>query len=298
MSLAILDAGAARPVRTNLLGVAEQPAMAESPYAIDRDGHPFVPAGDGGIVLGVDLGDGVFAKDADHAAPGVCLVHPDPAARLALAAQACIGNAVEVLSGAARGARGHVVGKRGEAGRVIARLDPDALARLVPGDRLRVEAFGQGARLAEPEGVCLMNLDPALVARLPVEAVGTELRVQTAGRVGARLVGNGVGRASALWDMDIQVTAEEADGLGLGGLRLGDLLAVDDWDARYNMGFRRGMVTVGVVVHGASRIPGHGPGVVALLTGPAAALSVVMRPAADSWLAHWLGPTASEGGVR
>ena len=45
-----------------------------------------------------------------------------------------------------------------------------------------------------------------------------------------------------------------------------------DIDARYNMGYRRGWLTVGVVVHGASPLPGHGPGITPILTGPAAAL--------------------------
>ncbi len=53
---------------------------------------------------------------------------------------------------------------------------------------------------------------------------------------------------------------------------LGDLIAVTDIDARYNMGYRRGWLTVGVVVHGASRLPGHGPGITPILTGPSAAL--------------------------
>jgi Domain of unknown function (DUF4438), N-terminal len=78
--------GDLRLVTVNLLGAVEHPALDGSPYRIDRDGRPYVPAGDGGIVLGLELGDSVFALDADHAAPGACLVHADPAARHALAA--------------------------------------------------------------------------------------------------------------------------------------------------------------------------------------------------------------------
>ena len=53
---------------------------------MDADGTPYVPVGDGGIVLGLALGDSVFALDGDHAAPGACLTHPNEAARHALAA--------------------------------------------------------------------------------------------------------------------------------------------------------------------------------------------------------------------
>ena len=53
---------------------------------------------------------------------------------------------------------------------------------------------------------------------------------------------------------------------------LGDLVAVSDLDARFNLGYRRGWLTVGVIVHGASPLPGHGPGITPILTGPAEAL--------------------------
>ena len=57
-----------------------------------------------------------------------------------------------------------------------------------------------------------------------------------------------------------------------GGVLLGDLLAVSDLDARWNMGYRRGWLTVGLVVHGGSPLPGHGPGITPILTGPAGVL--------------------------
>jgi hypothetical protein len=55
---------------------------------------------------------------------------------------------------------------------------------------------------------------------------------------------------------------------------LGDLVAVTDIDARFNMGYRRGWVTVGIIVHGGSPLPGHGPGLTPILTGPAGALQL------------------------
>ena len=92
-------------VAVNLLGFAEHPVLGDSPYRVSRDGEPYVPAGDGGIVLGLRLGDsGASRVAADHAAPGACLVHPDPAARHALAIYACIGNRVQVRTGPAAGA--------------------------------------------------------------------------------------------------------------------------------------------------------------------------------------------------
>jgi hypothetical protein len=270
---------APRLVAVNLLGVIEHPVLGDTPYRVDRDGRPYVPAGDGGIVTNLCLGDSVFGLLGDHAAPGACLVHPDPAARHALASYCCIGNQARVRTGQAAGARGVVTGKRGEEGRVIVSLGESDLARLRPGDEVAVRARGQGSRppgLAP--GVTIMNLDPDVLAWLPVDLAGQDGAVTAGVRmsVPSRLAGNGIGRPSVAWDLDLQLPPPGPDGAG--DLALGDLVAVTDLDARYNMGYRRGWVTVGVVGHGASPLPGHGPGMTPILTGPAAAL----RPVPDA----------------
>ena len=139
-----------RPVAVNLLGVVEHPVLDGGPWRIDRDGAPYVPLGDGGIVLDLQLGDSVFGLAGDHAAPGACLTHPDAAARHALSAYACIGNTARVRTGRAAGARGVVLGQRGEEGRVIVGFGQADLARMRPSDQVAVRAFGQGMR---PEGL-------------------------------------------------------------------------------------------------------------------------------------------------
>lgn len=271
------------PVAMGLLGVAEQPAMGDSPYRVGRDGEPYVPAGDGGIVLGLELGDSAFGPAGDHAAPGACLMHPDTAARFALVTYACIGNQADVRTGAAAGARGRVLGKRGEAGRVITGFAQADLARMRPGDEVAVRGFGQGWRPdGLPADVTVMNLDPAALIALPVELSGTAVTAGVRATVPGKLAGNGIGRPALAWCLDLQLPAPG----GGPDLLLGDLVAVTDIDARYNMGYRRGWVTVGVVVHGASPLPGHGPGITPVLTGPAAALR------AEPDAAHHVGLTA------
>ena len=84
--------------------------------------------------------------------------------------------------------------------------------------------------------------------------------------VPSKLAGNGIGRPAVGWCLDLQLTDRAPGGPDV---LLGDLVAVADIDARCNMGYRRGWVTVGVVVHGASPLPGHGPGITPILTGPA-----------------------------
>ena len=281
------DGAVPRLVAVNLLGVVEHPALGDTPYRVNRDGRSYVPAGDGGIVMDLRLGDSVFGLDGDHAAPGACLVHPDPASRHALASYACIGNPARVRTGRAAGAQGAVVGKRGEEGRVIVAFGQDDLARLRPGDEVAVRARGQGLCLpALPPGVMAMNLDPDLLARLPVDlSPGGDAGGLTVGvrmRVPSRLAGNGIGRPAVAWDLDLQLPPPGPGGVG--DLALGDLVAVTDLDARYNMGYRRGWVTVGVIGHGASPLPGHGPGLTPVLTGPVAALRPVPDPAGHAGL--------------
>jgi Domain of unknown function (DUF4438) len=265
------------PVTVNLLGLVEHPAIGDSPYLVDADGRPYVPAGDGGIVLGLSLGDSVFAADADHAAPGACLTHPDQAARHALVLYSCVGNQVTVTTGPAAGAVGAVLGQRGEQGRVITVFRPDDLARLRPGDQVRVRSRGQGYRAGWlPPAVTTLNAEPGLLESLPAvtsatrAVAGARFEVAVRAVLPARLAGNGLGRPAAVWDLDLQVGPQD----GGQDLRLGDLVAMTDIDSRWNMGYRRGWVSVGVVGHGSSPLPGHGPGITMILSGPASDLEV------------------------
>jgi hypothetical protein len=268
-------------VANNLLGIVESPALTSDPYRVDIDGRPYVPTGDGGVVLGVDLGDGVFDTDTDHAAPGACLVHPDPAARFALTAYACFGNTVTVRSGAAQGERGAVLGKRGESGRVIAYFAAGVLSALRPGDAVAVRAAGQGSaapKALADNGLTMVNADPAAWSVLPVDFSGDVATVSVRADLPSVAVGNGIGRPAPMWDLDLQVLARDAASVGLDGLRLGDLVAVHDLDVRHNAGYRRGYATVGIVVHGASPLPGHGPGLMPLLCGPGSTFDIRVEP--------------------
>jgi hypothetical protein len=262
-------------VAVNMLGVVEHPVLGDTPYRVNADGRPYLPVGDGGLVLGLRLGDPVSALAADHAAPGACLVHPDPAARHALVTYACAGNVAEVRTGAAAGARGTVIGKRGEDGRVIAGFGQEVLARMRPGDEVSVRACGQGWRDPRvPPGITLLNASRGLLAVLPVTAAGGEAMTASVRAVlPSKLAGNGIGRPAASWDLDLQAGPGEPGLLPGGpGLLLGDLVAVAGLDARHTMGYRAGWLTIGIVVHGTSPLPGHGPGITPILTGPASRL--------------------------
>jgi len=159
-----------------------------------------------------------------------------------------------------------------------------------------VRGYGQGARLPGGAGdrVVLRNISPDALGLLPVE-VGADSADSVTASVRACIpshtIGNGVGRPIEQWDLDIQADVTVAASLGLADLRLGDLVAVDDLDVRHNAGYRRGYRTVGVIVHGASPQPGHGPGLMPILCGPRDALAVHMDAhhrglTEDALLAH------------
>ncbi|HEV3187478.1 MAG TPA: DUF4438 domain-containing protein [Acidimicrobiales bacterium] len=257
-------------VSVNLLAFVDQGEVGNDPYRIDRDGNPYVAVGDGGVVLGLRLGDSVFAHVGDHAAPGACVIHPSDDARHAVVGLSCIGNRVVVRTGDATGVEGVVFGKRGGGERVIVVFTQDVLRRLRPSDQVAIMSRGQGAE-ASVVGVTQMNITPEALALVPVRAVGDQLEVGVRVVLSSRTVGNGIGRPMAMWDVDLQIdsTAEETS-----ELRLGDLVAITDLDARANAGFRKDWLSIGVVTHGASPQPGHGPGVTIVLSGPAKHFSV------------------------
>jgi len=255
-------------VTVNLLAFVDQGEVGLDPYRINRDGQPYVAVGDGGTVLGLQLGDSVFDYVGDHAAPGACLVHPSDDARHAVVGLSCLGDTVTVRSGDAAGAIGVVLGKRGGGQRVIAVFPQEVLRRLRPNDQVAIASRGQGSR-APVADVAQMNATPEAMDLLGVRYQNEKIDVGVRTMFTSKVVGNGIGRPMAMWDVDLQVGSMLAP-----GLRLGDLVAVTDLDARTNAGFRKGYVSVGVVVHGASPQPGHGPGLTVLLSGPAQSFSV------------------------
>ncbi len=265
----------------NLTGVIEAPGMDSVPYLIGADGRPYLPIGDGGVVLGVALGDSVFGFDAEHASPAVTLVHSDQAARHALTAFGCLGNPVTVRSGAAAGEVGTVLGKRGEAGQLLVWFPPEVLARLTPGDSMVIRAFGQGATLPAGlarQGARLLNVAPALLARLPVTLADGAVECAVRGAVASKLIGNGIGRPAQQWSLDLQVDSGAAPLWELSRLAVGDLIAVHNLDVRHNAGYRFGWSTVGVTVTTASPRPGNGPQVMPILCLPTASLALTVRP--------------------
>jgi len=268
-------------------GQAAHPVARAAPYRIGYDGVPRVLPGTGGIVLNKRIGDLCVGLAGDHIEPGVALhnngrevIGPRDGPNNALITYACIGNVAEVISGAARGARGLVTGKHGGVNHVLVDFAPAVLARLAIGDRVRIVAVGLGLRLTQHPRIELLNCAPALIERWGIAEREGRLHVPVTHLVPSRVMGSGLGKNTA-WrgDYDIQL-ADRATRTRhrLGSLRFGDFVAITDADTRRGPIFRGGRITIGVIVHGDSTVAGHGPGVTPLITGPAA----LLRPQHDA----------------
>ena len=290
-----MGASPASALRTNVdrllqvavVGEISSPTMPAATYRIGAYGEAEVLAGMGGITYNVRVGDPALSWVADHVEPGVSLTNRDErsdkmggTARGALTICSCIGNRSTVLSGEARGAHGVVTGKHGGIEHVLVDFEVDVLERLAIGDRVQVRGFGLGLRFEDLPDVRVMNLDPGLLDRIGLEREADVLVVPVTHIVPAVLMGSGLGGNSGYrGDCDIQLfDPDSVEEYGLAGLRLGDLVAVQDADHSFGRIYHRGSVTIGVVAHGSSVLAGHGPGITTIFTSS----SGKIRPRLDA----------------
>ena len=226
--------------------------------------------GAGGVCYTVKVGSDAGGWAADQVEPGASIANPEAAANEALLLYACVGNRVTVRSGEAAGAVGTVTGKH-EAfhayKHVLVHLPPDALAALVPDDRLVVHAIGRGTTVDDLPEITCHSLGPELWDAWAPELSNRRLGLRVTRVLAPEVVGMGSGRVSAATSVALQADADAS----LAGLRIGDLVAVRDWDAGYYTGYHEDRVLVGVVSTGDSPVLGNGAATTILLSGPAAA---------------------------
>lgn len=277
-------------------GQIAHPVGRPNPYRIGYDGVPRVLPATGGIVINHRIGDRCIGLAGDHIEPGVALhnntrevVGPRDGPNTALITYACVGNRAVVISGPCAGRIGIVTGKHGGVNHVLADFPSQVLLRLQIGDRVQIYSHGLGVRLLDFPDVEVLNCSPRLLGRWGLHEDGRVLRVPVTHLVPAAIMGSGLGKNST-WrgDYDIQLADPGVRRrFRLGSLRFGDLVAIIDAHNRWGPSYRRGRITIGIIVHGDSTVSGHGPGVTPLLTGSARTL----RPAydRDANLAHVLG---------
>jgi hypothetical protein len=224
----------------------------------------------GGIVYNVKCGDPAVGWVGDHIEPAAAieLARTDGDAIRALNTCAQIGNPATVTGGAAKGARGTVTGKHGGIEHVHVDFAQRDLEKLAIGDSIQIEAWGLGLELTDFPEVKVMNIDPGVLAKLKLASAGGKLVVPVAMEIPAEIMGSGLGQNQCQsGDYDIQLSdPASVKKWGLDRLRLGDFVAVIDADQSYGRIFRKGAVSVGVVVHADCVGAGHGPGLTTVFT--------------------------------
>lgn len=261
-----------RVVKLSVQGRVSYPSGRRG-YAVDAEGRPFMLPGIGGICYNVRVGDPAFGWAGDHIEPGVstCV---DPEKRMDPANTSyhfysCVGNEVRVVSGDAKGARGVVTGHHGGAEHVLVDFPPAVLNKLTLDDKFLVMAWGQGLKLLDYPDIHVTNLDPNLLQKMGIRPLKDgRLQVPVAAVIPGYLMGSGVGSTSmGTGDYDVMTTDRaEIARLGLDRLRFGDFVAITDHDNIYGRSWRKGAVTIGIVIHSDCLVAGHGPGITTLLS--------------------------------
>lgn len=270
-----------RLVQVGIEGEIWPPALPGAALMADFKGRATVALGMGGIVYNVRVGDRASGWAAvDHVEPGVSIKHGDDRADNAVAFLTCIGNEVVVTSGEAKGAKGIITGKHG---RVMADFPDDVFDKLCVGDKVLIKTHGLGLRIEDYPHIRVNACSPELLEALRIEP-GEDgvLTVPVVAEIPEGLMGSGQEVPVEQVDYDLMSADEELiRKLGLDKLRLGDIVAVHDADHSFGRSYRKGAITIGIVIHGDSIRGGHGPGIGSLLSCQTPKIKLRIDPAAN-----------------
>jgi len=278
-----------RLVRISVVGEIVSPIKGAGIYNISAEGNPLVLPGVGGITYNVRVGDLASGWEADHVEPGVSLENKenDPrsgqGANIALNVLSCVGNEAVVVTGDAKGAKGVVTGKHGGIEHLLVDFSSENLEKLMLGDKMLIKAFGVGLKLLDFPEIIVMNIDPRFLKALNPAPKSNKLEIRVTHIIPAAIMGSGLGTNQTYsGDYDIQLFDESVrKQYRLDNLRLGDLVAILDADHSYGRIYRRGAVSVGIVVHTNCVSSGHGPGVTTLFTSSTGKIVPKIDPKAN-----------------
>jgi len=257
------------------------PALPGMPYALSSEGIPFLLPAYGSIVYNVTIGDSAYGWQADCIHPGVSIKLNQDVSNRGLNIFACVGNSAMVMSGAAQGAKGVVTGKSGRfSEHVIIHFEAAILEKLMIGDKIQIRTVGVGLDLIDHPDIKVKSCDPRLLDSLEVASTSEgKLSVPVVGVVPPHLLGAGAGLTSEGGSMHIQTTDHAAlTAAGLDQLRLGDVVALSEYDSSWNHGYLRDGIGVGVVAQGDSPRSGYGPGITLIMTSAANGIAPMITP--------------------
>ncbi len=270
-----------------LLQCQPGPPKTRARWGVDHRGVPFILPSIGGISVNVAVGDPAFGWAGDHVEPSVSCTadtkkpfeHPNVGLQL----YACAGNEAKIVSGDAKNSTGYAIGHHGGSEHVIVEFPRAVKEKLTYDDKIILRGRGQGLKLLDYPDVSLFNLDPDLLKKMKIEESDGTLRVPVTTRVPAACMGSGVGATQpGTGDYDIMTSdPDTVKEYKLDAIRFGDFVALMDHDNRYGRTYRKGAVTIGIVVHSDCLLAGHGPGVTTLMTCATPRIEPVIDPKAN-----------------
>ena len=257
------------------------PPLPAMPYALAADGTPFLLPAYGSIVYNVSVGDSAYGWLADCVHPSVSVKVEDATGNRGLNVLSCVGNTAIVMTGNAQRARGTVTGKTGRfSEHVIIHFEQEAREQMSIGDKIVIKAKGVGMSFDDHPDVKLKGCSPELVEALEVTTNSEgKLSVPVVASVPPHLMGAGSGLVSDGGSIHIQTADRDAvREAGLDGLRLGDVVALTDYDSSWNHGFLRNAVGIGVIAQGDSPRAGYGPGITLIMTSAGGNIAPMITP--------------------
>jgi len=257
-------------------------------FEVSHDGKPFALPSTGSITYNVRVGDTAFGWAGDHIEAGVSTTFTEgksgsPKHEAGYNFLACIGNDARIVSGEAKGKRGTVLGTHGGVEHVMIDFPPPVLDKMTLDDKILIKAYGQGLELLDFPNIKMYSLDPNLLKKINPKPQGKKLLMPVTTIVPAEVMGSGIGSLNiGTGDYDI-MTHDPATvkKYKIDQVCFGDLVAIRDHDNSYGRTFKRGAVSIGVVVHGNCLLAGHGPGVTTIITSAVGAIEPFIDPNAN-----------------
>ncbi len=257
-------------IKTAVQG-AVAPANQWAPFEVGAAGEVFAWPSTGGITYNVKIGDSVFGWAGEHIEPGVSstMTHKNRKAEAGYQFLACCGNEARIISGEAKGETGTVLGHHGGVEHLMLDFPDETLDKLTCDDKFLVRGYGQGLKFLDHPDVHIYSLDPDVLEAWGLkERDDGKIEVPVHVIVPGHAMGSGIGALSVTTgDYDILCHDEETvQQYDLDKLRFGDFVAVLDHDNRYGRTYRKGAITIGVIIHSDSPLAGHGPGMMTLMS--------------------------------
>ncbi len=282
-------------LRTNekrLVKIAVQGKVANAAqwgaFEVSHLGKAFILPSTGGITYNVKIGDPAFGWAGDHIEPGVSAIlsesNRSSKANMGFNFLSCAGNKARLLSGEAKGKTGMVAGHHGGVEHVIIDFDQQTLNKMSMDDKILIEGYGQGLELADHPDIKIYNLDPAVLKKMKIkENRDGTLEIPVTTIVPGSIMGSGVGSLDvSTGDYDIMTHDQSVvKKHNIDKICFGDFVAIMDHDNSYGRAYRKGAVTIGIVIHSDCLLAGHGPGVTTLITSAKSKIKPVIDPKAN-----------------